>query len=147
MRLDLVTKDNVNKVCAVKVHPSQEGFVAPVAVSLAEAYVNQKTAWPRAVVDGDEIVGFIMVAIQPDEPIEAFRFCLWRLNIDANHQRKGYGRFAVQAVADEGRRRGIERLHVTWEPGEGGPEDFYLRLGFVMTGEVYDGEKVGVLQL
>ncbi|MBB5867196.1 diamine N-acetyltransferase [Allocatelliglobosispora scoriae] len=147
MRLELVTKDNVHKVCKVKVHPHQEVFVAPVAKSLAEAYVYPDAAWPRAIVDGDRIVGFVMVAIQPDDPIEAYRFCLWRLIIDADEQGKGYGRFAVQAVAEEGRRRGIGQLHSTWHPGDGGPEEFYVRLGFVLTGEVLDDETVGVLQL
>jgi diamine N-acetyltransferase len=31
--------------------------------------------------------------------------------------------------------------------GEGGPEDFYLRLGFVPTGEIDDGEIVACLDL
>ena len=99
MRLELVTKENVREACALKVHPAQERFVARVAFSLAEAYVYGDMAWPRVVVDGDRVVGFVMVAIQPDEPIEAFRFCLWRLAVAAEEQGKGYGRFAVEQVA------------------------------------------------
>lgn len=148
MRLEPVTKDNVRKACDIKVHPAQERFVAPVAVSLAEAYVHGDIAWPRVVVaDGDRLVGFVMVAIQPDEPIEAYRFCLWRLAIAAEEQGKGYGRFAVREVAAEGRSRGISRLHVTWVPGEGGPAEFYQRLGFVTTGEILDGEVVAALDI
>lgn len=147
MRLEMVTKDNVRKACDVKVHPSQEQFVAPVAVSLAEAYVHGDIAWPRVIVDDDRVVGFVMVAVQPDEPIEAYRFCLWRLAVSGDEQGKGYGRFAVEQVAEEGRRRGIKRLHVTWVPGEGGPAEFYQRLGFKTTGEVLEGEVVAALDL
>jgi diamine N-acetyltransferase len=72
---------------------------------------------------------------------------LWRLNIAEAEQRRGYGRFAVRAAAEEIRRRGGTRLHVTWEPGEDGPEEFYLGLGFRKTGEVSGEQTVGVLEL
>jgi diamine N-acetyltransferase len=45
---------------------------------------------------------------------------LWRLNIAAEEQGRGYGRFAVTEVAEELRRRGTKTLHVTWHPGEHG---------------------------
>lgn len=147
MRLELVTQENVRKACDVKVLATQEKFVAPVAVSLAEAYVYGDVAWPRVITDGDRVVGFVMVAVQPDEPIEAYRFCLWRLAIDAAEQGKGYGRFAVAEVMAEGRRRGVDKLHVTWMEGDGGPAGFYQSLGFVTTGEVLDGETVAAIPL
>ncbi|MER6509296.1 GNAT family N-acetyltransferase [Nonomuraea sp. NPDC001636] len=65
----------------------------------------------------------------------------------AEAQGQGVGRFAVRAVAAEVRRRGGAQMYVTWEPGEGGPEDFYRKLGFQLTGEQSGGEKVGVLDL
>jgi diamine N-acetyltransferase len=147
MRLEKLTPDNVRRACDLKVAPEQQKFVAPVAVSIAEAYVHGEMAWPRVIMDGDRMVGFVMVAIQPEEENPVFRFCLWRLNIDASEQGKGYGRFAVQAVADEARRRGVNRLTVTWHPGEGGPEEFYRKIGFEPTGEVFDSEKAGSLDL
>ena len=147
MRLEPVTKENVRKACEIKVHPAQEQFVAPVTVSLAQAYVYGQAAWPRVIVDGDRIVGFVMVSIQSDHPIEAYRFGLWRLAVAAEEQGKGYGRFAVQEVAREGRRRGKTKLYVTWVPGEGGPAEFYRRLGFVTTDEAIDGEVVAALDL
>ncbi|MBB4906276.1 GNAT family N-acetyltransferase, partial [Actinophytocola algeriensis] len=72
---------------------------------------------------------------------------LWRLNIADGEQGRGYGRFAVESVAAEIRRRGGTRLAVSWVPGENSPEAFYLKLGFRLTGEVDDGELVGELQL
>lgn len=62
--------------------------------------------------------------------VEPYRSYLWRLNIAADRQRQGYGSFAVDAVCDEARRRGRHPLWVSWQPGDGGPEPFYVRLGF-----------------
>jgi diamine N-acetyltransferase len=76
-----------------------------------------------------------------------FRCGIWRLNIAAGHQGKGYGRFAVEGVLAEARRRGQDRATVLWVPGSAGPEQFYLRLGFRPTGEVFNGETVGALSL
>jgi diamine N-acetyltransferase len=147
LRLEPVTRENVIVACEVAVRPDQESFVAPVAMSLAEAYVQPGIAWPRLVYDGDEAVAFVMGAFDPDCPIEFFRCGIWRLNVAAEHQGKGYGRFAVEGVLAEARRRGQDRATVLWVPGRPGPEEFYLRLGFRPTGEAFDGEIVGALSL
>ncbi|MGW6703885.1 GNAT family N-acetyltransferase [Streptomyces sp. NPDC054956] len=151
LRLEAVTPDNFDAVCALSVRPDQAHLVAPVVKSLAEAYVHGETAWPRAIVDGDEIVGFVMafldIAWNPAKDPEDFRSGLWRLNISAAHQSKGYGRFAVRAVAAELRARGASRVYVTWELGPGTPEPFYLGLGFRPTGELSGGQTVAVLDL
>lgn len=151
LRLVPVTPDNFDAVCAVRVHPRQEHLVSPVQKSLAEAYVHGATAWPRAVVDGDEVVGFVMAFLDivwdPAKDPEHRRSGLWRLNIAAGHQGKGYGRFTVEAVLEELRRRGADRAYVTWHTGEGTPEPFYAGLGFRRTGELSGDEPVGVLPL
>lgn len=151
LRLEPVTAANFDAVCAVRVRPDQAHLVSPVVKSLAEAYVNGETAWPRAVVDGDEVVGFVMafldIAWDPERDPADIRSGIWRLNVSAAHQAKGYGRFAVQAVTAELRRRGAERAYVTWEPGPGTPEPFYLGLGFRPTGELSGCQTVAVLEL
>jgi diamine N-acetyltransferase len=38
-------------------------------------------------------------------------------------------------------------MYVTWHPGDGGPEGFYRKLGFELTGEVSGDQTVGVLAL
>ncbi|MFB4283327.1 MULTISPECIES: hypothetical protein [unclassified Nonomuraea] len=38
-------------------------------------------------------------------------------------------------------------MYVSWETGEGGPENFYLKLGFELTGEQNRGQTVGMLDL
>lgn len=57
-------------------------MVAPVAVSLAEAYVQRKVAWPRLITDGGRAVAFVMAAFQLDtEPVGC---ALWRRNVAAD---------------------------------------------------------------
>ncbi|MCX4821198.1 GNAT family N-acetyltransferase [Streptomyces sp. NBC_01142] len=151
LRLEKVTPDNVLAACRLQVRPDQEEFVAPVARSLAEAYTQPEIAWPRLIFDGEQLVGFVMgffmVRFDPDNPDDAFRSGIWRLNIAAGQQGRGYGRFAVQSVCEEVRRRGQTRATVTWAPGEHGPERFYLGLGFRPTGEKSGDEVVGELAL
>ena len=138
LRLEMITPENVGAACRLRVRPEQEGMVAPVSWSLAEAYAHGEVAWPRLVYDGDQLVGFVMAGIEAVSPPQ--RCGIWRLNIAADQQRRGYGRFAVEAVCREALRRGGERVSVRWVPDEHGPERFYLRLGFRPTGEIIHGE-------
>ncbi|MFF8399026.1 GNAT family N-acetyltransferase [Streptomyces sp. NPDC016172] len=148
-RLAEITPANLDAALGIRVHPGQEHAVAPVVKSLAEAYVHPGVAWPRLIVDGDRPVGFLMAFLDIDwyEDGSVLRSGLWRLNIAAGEQGKGYGRFAVESVAEELRRRGTKQFHVTWHPGPDGPEGFYLGLGFRPNGEVSGGQTVGVLGL
>ena len=143
VHLRVVDKDNVRSACRLELEPGQEQFVAPVAVSLAQAYTEPDVAWPRLVYDGDEVVGFVMGHFDPEDDYGY----LWRLNIAAGHQRKGYGRFAVREVAREAKRRGLPRLRTSYVPNEGNPAPFYDGLGFVPTGELDEGEVVLELDL
>ncbi|WP_285785406.1 GNAT family N-acetyltransferase [Microbispora sp. NBRC 16548] len=148
-RLVPISPANVETAIAVKVRPDQERFVSPVVKSLAEAYVHREVAWPRLIFDGDRPVGFLMAFLNIDWDGKGvdFRSGLWRLNVVPDAQGRGVGRFAVESVAAEVRRRGGTQMYVTWEPGESGPEGFYRKLGFQLTGEESGGQTVGVLDL
>jgi diamine N-acetyltransferase len=52
-------------------------------------------------------VGFVMGNFDPDNEISAFRAGIWRLNIVAGEQGRDYGRFAVEEIAAEARRRAV----------------------------------------
>lgn len=149
--LEPVTPDNIDAALALRVHPHQEKNVAPVVRSLAEAYAFGERAWPRLIFDGDRLVGFLMAFVDipwdPEKDPDDRRSGLWRLNIGAEHQGQGYGRFAVDAVREELRRRGASEMYVSWEPGEHGPGAFYEGLGFRPTGETTGRQTVGVLGL
>jgi diamine N-acetyltransferase len=149
LRLVPITPANIETVIAVKVRPDQERFVSPVVKSLAEAYVHPEVAWPRLILDEDRPVGFLMAFLDIDWNGKGvdFRSGLWRLNVTPDTQGRGVGRFAVESVAAEVRRRGGTQMYVAWEPGEGGPEGFYRKLGFQLTGEKSGNQTVGVLDL
>ena len=132
----------VREICALQVAPDQRGFVAPNAVSLAEASFAPN-AWPRAIYADDVPVGFAMLSIEEGEPVY-----LWRLMIAGGFQGRGYGRRAIELLVDHARSlSGTSELVTSWVPGDGGPEAFYLGLGFEPTGEIDDGEVVARLRL
>lgn len=150
LHLEDITPSNFEAAIGISVRRDQEHAVEPVVKSLAEAYVHPAgVAWPRLIVDGDRPVGFLMAFFDIDwrKDGSVHRSGLWRLNIAAEEQGRGYGRFAVDSVAAEIRRRDGKELYVTWHPGPDGPEDFYLRLGFRENGETSGGQTVGVLDL
>ncbi|MFE9597301.1 GNAT family N-acetyltransferase [Streptomyces hokutonensis] len=148
-RLEEITPANFEAAMGIRVRPDQEFAVSPVVKSLAEAYVHPGTAWPRLIVDEDRPVGFLMAFLDIDWHLDGtvIRSGLWRLNIAADQQGRGYGRFAVESVAAEIRRRGGKELYVTWHEGPAGPAGFYAGLGFRPNGELSEGETVGVLEL
>ena len=145
----LVELNATNIVAAngLTLRPGQEQFVTPTSYAIADTYVNPLTSWPRVVLDGDHVVGFIRGNFEPDHPQLEFRSCIWRINVAADAQGSGVGTFAVKGLADEARRRGNKQLTVIWEPGEKGPEEFFLRQGFTITGQTQYGENIGSLQL
>jgi diamine N-acetyltransferase len=133
-------------VFGLEVAPNQRGFVATNPWSLAQALVEQDVAWPRAIVSGGEVVGFLMMEIDMEDP-DGQNFYLWRLMVGAQHQGRGFGSQALGAACDEVRARGGTEVYTSWVEGEGGPGPFYIKLGFVPTGDIDDGETVGRLTL
>lgn len=146
VRLDPITDDNLGAVVGLAVAPGQEDFVAPNVWSLAEAYVEYDIAWPRAIVDDDTVVGFMMLDIDPEEE-NGQPFWLQRLMIDAAHQRQGYGRAALDLAVEHVRTLGAREFFTSWVPSDTGPEPFYLQYGFVPTGDIEDDEIVARLDL
>lgn len=146
VELHEINEDNVGDVFDLKVAPGQEEFVSTNAWSLAQAYAERDIAWPRAIVADGEIVGLLMFEIDPEEE-NGRPFWLWRLMIDAEHQRQGHGSAALALGIEHLRSLGATELFTSWVQGDGGPEDFYLRLGFEPTGELDDDEIVARLDL
>jgi diamine N-acetyltransferase len=138
-----VTKETVRAICRLAVGPGQDHFVAPNAISIAEAYFEPK-AWFRAIYAGETPVGFVMLFDDPDVP----EYYLWRLMVAGEHQGKGFGRRAMHLLIDHVRARpGATELLTSYVPGEGTPEPFYRSLGFQPTGEMDEDEVVLRLSL
>lgn len=147
LRLVELSAATIVAVNAMSLKPGQEQFLAPTSYAVAAAVINPATAWQRVVLDDNEVVGFVSANFDPEAPQEHFRSVLWRINVDADDQGRGVGRFAVERLLDEARSRGMDHIDVIYEAGEGGPEAFFRRVGFTPVGETEYGEVVAEIRL
>jgi diamine N-acetyltransferase len=133
-----VTRETLRQVLRLGVAPDQKRFVAPNAVSIAQAHFHPDVAWFRAIYADDTPVGFLMLH---DDPATSTYF-LWRFMIDQSAQGRGYGRRALELLIDHVRTRpSATHLMTSCVPGEGSPIPFYEKAGFALTGEAdEDGE-------
>ncbi len=152
---DILTDEDRAAALALRTAAGQEKFVASVEQSFQDA-ASYPEACPRywAVYDGGEIVGFAMIADNvPRESLEEDHtlvgpYFLWRLLIDERHQRRGYGTATLDAIVDYVRGRPNGNVLLTSaSQGEGTPQPFYERYGFIATGDMIDGEVVLALDL
>ena len=138
-----INADTVRDICRLAVREDQQKFVAPNAVSIAQAYFS-KHAWFRAIYADETPVGFLMLEDQPEKP----EYYLWRFMIDARYQQMGFGRRAVELLVEYVKTRpGAIELLTSVLQAEGGPQVFYEKLGFELTGEYEEGEAVMRLRL
>jgi diamine N-acetyltransferase len=138
-----ITEDTLRPVLQLNVAESQKRFVATNAVSVAQAHFS-KNAWFRAIYAGKTPVGFVMLYIDRKEPA----YAVWRFMIDRKHQKKRYGTRAMRQVIKFVKTLpGAKELCLSHCPGKGNPGAFYMKLGFLHTGEWSEGERVMKLAL
>ena len=147
LRLEELSARTAAAANGLTLRRGQEQYVTPPTYAIADAYVDPITSWPRVVLDGDEVVGFIRGNFDPENTEQEFRSCLWRVNVAADAQGKGVGTFAVLALAEEARSRGFVQITAVWEPGDDGPDQFFRSVGFEVAGETQYGESFGILKL
>jgi diamine N-acetyltransferase len=141
--LQEINADTVRAVCNLTVRDDQKKFVAPNAVSIAQAYFSDH-AWFRAIYADDTIIGFLMLEDQPEKP----EYYLWRFMIDARWQGMGFGRQAIKLLIDHVRTRpNAKELLTSVLQAPGGPQGFYEKMGFTCTGEYEEGEAMMSLPL
>jgi GNAT superfamily N-acetyltransferase len=137
--------DIEDEVLALRVAPEQEELVTGVGQSLVDAATEPDVhPWIRAIVADDVPVGFLMVSWDA-VPVPGRLwgpYFLWRLLVDARHQRQGHGSAAIRLLADAVRGDGGSTLSTSCGQGPGSPQPFYERLGFVPTGQVDDHGEV-----
>ena len=133
-----IDRENFGRCVKLEVHETQKGFVAPNVFSIAQSKV-EPTYSVQAVYDGEEMVGFCMYGWDEEEGCH----CLARLMIDKNHQGKGYGRAATEAVIERLRAEpGCRQILLSVNPANASAQALYESLGFVKTGAVSHGEEV-----
>lgn len=130
-----ISNNNLEAVLSLEVWDHQKSFVSSTAHALAQAYVNQKTAFPFAIYTDDCLVGFIMLGYYEARK----QYTLWKFLIDRRYQNQGYGREALM--------QGIRYLQKTFHAteiytgvslGNDHAKHLYLSIGFQETGLIED---------
>ena len=138
MTLEDVGADNWRACTALEVEQSQRRFVAPVSYYLALCAYGGSPWRPLAVRDGEEVVGFVMWGIDPEDE----SFWIGGLIIDRRHQRRGYGRAVVAQLLERAASGGHREAALSYDARNTPAQSLYASLGFVETGELADDETV-----
>ena len=145
IKLEPINDDNREAVLALSVREDQP-FVAPNDYSLSEAdEANAKapgTARPFAIYAGEKIVGFCMLALDPEDENPVDRYCLWRFMIDKNEQGKGYGQAALHEIIKYFKENDVDMIYLSTAPENEVGLHVYHKAGFRETGVIEDGEAV-----
>jgi diamine N-acetyltransferase len=149
---DIVTEADRQAVLGLRLGPGQDRYLGSMESHFEDA-ADEPRAMPRmwAVHDREQLVGFAMISDGIPAPIDddlVGPYFLWRLMIDASFQGRGYGAATIDAITDYLRTRpGADVLFTSCAAGDGSPQGFYLRYGFVLTGEAKWGEDILALHL
>lgn len=144
IQLELVNERTFKKIIDMKLPPEQNCFVAPNVVSLAQAWLYYENAHPYAILNNDDVVGFIMLDWDEGERTVG----VWRLMIAPEHQHKGYGRKAMEAVIKLASEAGtIDMMYLSFVPNNKNAYDLYYSMGFRENGDIEDEEIVMTLPL
>jgi len=152
---DIVTEAHREAVMSLRRGPGQERYLGSMASHFEDA-VDDARACPRmwSVHADDLLVGFVMISDGiPEDRLAADDdlvgpYYLWRLLIDERFQGHGYGAATIDAVVAYLRTRpGANVLWTSCVAGPGSPQPFYLRYGFVLTGDTKWGEDLLRLDL
>ena len=142
-----VDASNLDAVLKLSVAPGQRHLVATPERSLAQV-AYEPAGRAVAMFDGDEAVGMaLLYDARLDTKKPAQQLYVWRILIDARHQRRGLGRLAMTWVVEEARRWGVAEVGLSHVDQAGHAGAFYEKLGFAYTGEVDDGERKMLLTL
>ncbi len=139
-----ITMDDVGPLHKVKVRADQDDFVAPNAVTIAQARF-ETGAYDFCIWDGDQRVGMLALIdmsehedrSEIDAPDGAY---IWRLLIGQDAQGQGHGTAAVAFAEDWARSRGHRVVQVQAVAENSPAIKLYQALGYTLTGKESDGE-------
>ncbi len=123
---------------------TQKKCVASNELSLAQAYLNQTLAWPRAIYLDDVPIGFVMLNIKPtnipedDQPA----IDVWRLMIGGKFQSKGYGKQVLDIILQKARDEKKKTVYLSCDMKDEMPYQFYIKYGFIDTGIMDEDEEI-----
>ena len=138
-----INEKNFYECLNLEVSEDQKSFVAGNVSSLALAWLHYKVAEPYAIYNGKDMVGFLMLDMNFRGEGDKMICKIWRLMIDKNHQRKGYGRAALKIAIDYIKHNAdYERIFLSYVPENLAAKELYKSFGFKATGEIYYDEIV-----
>jgi diamine N-acetyltransferase len=96
-------------------------------------------AWMKGIYLNEKPIGFVMVKIN----IQTDTFYLWRFMIDQNYQGLGLGRRAILLLTKELKAVfNASKLSTSVILSDIGPQRFYQRLGFEVTGNYIEDREL-----
>ena len=159
LRIEKINGKNVWDILKLSVNDEQREFVAANDVSIIEAYTtitNNGYAYPFGIYDDDTPVGFVMIGYDKDDywvdapEIASSNYNLWRLMIDKNYQKNGYGRKAIELALEFIKSFPCGKAEYCWlsyEPENIVAKELYASFGFAETGDMDGEELIAVLKL
>lgn len=137
-----ITKNNWEECASLRLSTSQGGLIAPNLYSIAESRVEPSFT-PMAIYDGDEMVGFVMYGLDPDDG----EYWISRLMIDQRHQGKGYGKAATIRVLEKLKAMGVREAYVGYKPQNVIAQSLMASVGFERTGQMLQGQFIAKIDL
>jgi diamine N-acetyltransferase len=147
LRLEELSATNAVQAKSLELRPGQEEFANPATYVAAEPQIDPARAWSKVIVKDGDVVGMVRAYFDDSYPDEELRSCVWNISVSASAQGSGVGRFALDAIIDEARSRGLSQLTVMWEEAAEGPGEFFTRMGFVDSGATAYGDRIGRMSL
>lgn len=138
VRLGRLTASNLHRARALRVHPKQRRFIAPVERSLSEARRDAGMLFRLAYV-GETAVGYVLLGPQLIDGVRVVNVI--RLMIDRRFQRCGYGRRLLDTALGwiDSFDPPVELVRLSVVPGNVAAEKLYASAGFTAMG-FEDGE-------
>ena len=135
IHLRTITRANYLDIIKLKVHSDQEHLVASNLYTIAQMqFKHEKTA--LGIYFGETPVG--LIAYDLDD------YDIWRLMIDRNFQRRGFGTQAMKLIIEILRNHGkLPKVRTSAIISDNGPKPFYERLGFMVNGNVLSYKEDG----
>ncbi|MFD2831337.1 GNAT family N-acetyltransferase [Corticicoccus populi] len=129
IQFEEITENNFWQVTGLNVNEEQKKFVAPNMQSLAECYLYREAmdVFPYAVVYEGKVIGFILIDIEEEKR----EYMIWRMMIDKNYQRRGFGKQVVERVIQSAKDSGeYDVLIADYVKGNDGMGVLLRSLGF-----------------
>lgn len=142
IKLKEIDKNNWLEAIGLEVYLEQKDYVAPNAVSLAEAYVQPGGLGlqPLAIYLDETLIGFAMYGRHPEHERGQW---IQRFMIDQRYQGQGYGKAALLLLLELLKSKDdCREIGLCVNPDNAAAQAFYRSFGFVDTGRIHSGELI-----